>query len=130
MSVLVPISIGELIDKITILEIKKNKISDREKLSNVCRELDSLMAVISRLGIQYPDGELGLIGLELLKVNQELWAIEDHIRDLERIKQFDQEFVDTARSVYIKNDQRAALKARINHLAQSDLREEKSYAAY
>ena len=130
MSALVPISIGELIDKITILQIKKNNISDPEKLSNISKELGFLENVVSDLSIDYPDGELGLIGLELFKVNQDLWLIEDQIRDLERLKKFDREFIDLARSVYMKNDRRASLKAQINLLAGSDIYEEKSYAAY
>ena len=130
MSILVPVSIGELIDKITILEIKNRLIGDPIKLKNVKREYDYLCAVLVENNIGYPSGEMAVIGKDLARVNHELWLIEDQIRECEREKRFDESFVQLARSVYIKNDERASLKYKINCLSGSDLTEEKSYAAY
>jgi hypothetical protein len=126
----VPVSIGELIDKITILEIKEERIADADKLMNVSRELQQLRAVVQQEGLGYPEGLLGSMGGELLAVNRQLWEIEDQIRECERQHDFGADFVELARSVYRRNDQRAALKRDINRLSGSDLIEEKSYAAY
>ena len=130
MSILVPVSIGELIDKITILEIKNRLISDPIKSKNVKREYDYLCSVLVENNIGYPSGEMAVLGKDLARVNNELWLIEDQIRDCERENRFDERFVQLARSVYIKNDERASLKYQINCLSGSDLTEEKSYAAY
>ncbi|MFD2234491.1 DUF6165 family protein [Phaeospirillum tilakii] len=128
MSVLVPVSWGEVIDKITILEIKAERLSDPAKLANVRRELDALAAVRDR---EFP-GHAGLAALagELKTINESLWEIEDEIRDCERAQDFGETFIRLARSVYVTNDRRAAVKRRINDLLGSDLVEEKSYAAY
>lgn len=128
MSVLVPVSWGEIIDKITILEIKGERLADPAKLANVNRELAELVAVRDR---EFP-GHAGLaaLGAELKAVNEGLWVIEDDIRDCERAKDFGPRFIELARAVYVTNDQRAAVKRRINDLLGSDLVEEKSYAAY
>jgi hypothetical protein len=128
MNVSAPISIGELIDKLTILEIKLAEISDREKLSNVSREYETLLAVA-------PDGllasaEVSALREKLKAVNAELWLIEDEIRVKERAHDFGETFIALARAVYLTNDRRAALKREINRLSQSDFVEEKSYAAY
>ncbi|MEO0034977.1 MAG: hypothetical protein RLZZ501_1000 [Pseudomonadota bacterium] len=128
MSVLVPVSWGEVIDKITILEIKAERLGDPAKLANVQRELDALAAVRDRA---FP-GHAGLAALagELKTINESLWEIEDEIRDCERARDFGETFVRLARSVYVTNDRRAAVKRRINDLLGSDLVEEKSYAPY
>lgn len=128
MSVLVPVSWGEVIDKITILEIKAERLSDPAKLANVRRELDALAAVRDR---EFP-GHAGLAALagELKTINESLWEIEDEIRDCERAQDFGETFIRLARSVYVTNDRRATVKRRINDLLGSDLVEEKSYAAY
>jgi hypothetical protein len=128
MNVNAPISIGELIDKLTILEIKLAEISDREKLGNVRREYETLLAVA-------PDGllaraEVSMLRGKLKAVNAELWLIEDEIRVKERAHDFGEAFIALARAVYLTNDRRAALKREINRLSQSDFVEEKSYAAY
>ena len=130
MELLVPASVGELIDKITILEIKSENIEDPAKLSNVKNELSSLMAVVTDLQLGYPVGSLASLGRELSMVNRQLWSIEDDIRDCERRSCFDQTFVDLARSVYRRNDERARLKKMINLQTGSVLVEEKSYASY
>ena len=130
MELLVPVSVGELIDKITILEIKSENIEDPIKLSNVKKELSSLMAVVTDLQLGYPVGSLASLGRELSMVNRQLWSIEDDIRECERSSCFDQTFVDLARSVYRRNDERARLKKMINLQTGSVLVEEKSYESY
>lgn len=124
----IPISWGELIDKITILEIKHERLTNPEALSNVNRELSLLREILQQIGAA-PD-ELETVIDELKEVNEALWEIEDDIRDCERQKDFGDDFIRLARSVYHTNDERAALKKRINILLKSDLVEEKGYAAY
>jgi hypothetical protein len=127
-SVSIEIAPGELIDKITILEIKLERIKDGDKLANVRQEHDTL--VQSRDAAIEAPPELDLLSAELKAANEALWDIEDDIRDCERQKDFGEPFVQLARSVYISNDKRAALKREINELLGSSLIEEKSYAAY
>lgn len=127
MPILVPVSWGELLDKITILEIKTRRIEDSAKLANVGRELEALNAVVG-VGT-LPDGAPVLID-QLRAVNEALWDVEDAIRDCERHKDFGARFVELARSVYHSNDRRAALKRDLNELLGSELVEEKSYQAY
>jgi hypothetical protein len=127
-SVRIEVSPGELIDKITILEIKTERIADEGKLANVRAELATLVA--ARDGALEASSELASLAAELKAVNEALWEIEDHIRDCERAEDFGPRFVELARSVYRTNDRRAALKRRINDLLGSRLIEEKSYAAY
>ena len=127
-SVSVEISPGELIDKITILEIKLYRIEDADKLVNVKHEFEILAA--ARDGALEPTPELDLLSAELKQANESLWQIEDDIRDCERAKDFGDTFVALARAVYINNDKRSQLKRRINALLGSNLIEEKSYAAY
>jgi post-segregation antitoxin (ccd killing protein) len=127
-TVSVEIAPGELIDKITILEIKLERISDTEKLANVSIERDTL--VQARDAALTASADLDRLTAELKTVNEALWEIEDDIRDCERDKDFGQQFIELARSVYITNDKRAALKRQINELLGSHLVEEKSYAAY
>ena len=128
MAVQVPVSWGEVIDKITILEIKAERLTDSAKLANVTRELDELTAVRER---EFPrHGELARLAAELKEINEKLWVIEDDVRDCERHKDFGAAFVALARAVYVTNDQRAAVKRRVNDLLGSALVEEKSYAPY
>ena len=128
MAVTVPVSWGELIDKITILELKSERLSDPAKLENVRRELTMLAAIVDREHANHAD--LRALTTKLRDVNAALWVIEDDIRDCERAKDFGAEFVRLARAVYVTNDQRANIKREINTLLDSELIEEKSYAAY
>lgn len=124
----VPVSPGELVDKITILEIKAERITDEEKLKNVKTELELLVQVWETASV---DAEAVLPLKETLKgINQALWDIEDQIRVKESKQEFDQEFIDLARAVYVQNDQRAAAKKQINAMLGSSIVEEKSYAEY
>jgi hypothetical protein len=125
---LVPISPGELIDKITILEIKSQRMTDPAKLANVRTELAMLAETWSASAYSATDISAEWTGLR--DVNAQLWDIEDRIRDKERDSQFDAAFVELARAVYVTNDERAALKRRINTRLGSVLVEEKSYADY
>jgi hypothetical protein len=124
----VPVSPGELLDKITILRIKSRRMTDPKKLANVGVELDALEAVWASSVYAAIDVEGDVQAL--LAVNERLWSIEDDIRDKERAKVFDAEFVRLARAVYIENDERAAIKRRLNLKLGSELIEEKSYADY
>jgi hypothetical protein len=126
---LVEISNGELLDKISILELKLLKIEDEEKLTNIMVEFDALNPLVIEL-FEKHDGQLQNHYLELAKINGQLWDIEDWIRDCEREKRFDKEFVELARSVYITNDKRCEVKKLINILTSSGLVEEKSYKKY
>jgi hypothetical protein len=123
MIVTAPISVGELIDKITILELKLELITDQAKLSNVRKELDELTNIFDDITIPPIEGHYGL----LKSVNRELWHIEDFKRACERERKFSEEFIDAARKVYLKNDQRAMIKREINEICGSDIVEEKSY---
>lgn len=125
---LVPVSWGELIDKVTILEIKKTQMSDADAIFNVCREL----AALSKIVKQAIDSQSQLQNLKerLFAVNRQLWDIEDAIRQKESSKSFDAGFIELARSVYKTNDQRASLKREINLLVNSPLIEEKAYKPY
>jgi len=120
----IEVSNGEIIDKLTILQIKLERIKDASKLKNIKKEYDELVISSSAISTKDP------LYKALYDINCELWDIEDHIRDLERKKDFGEEFVSTARSIYIKNDKRAELKREINIRTSSDLTEEKSYEKY
>ena len=128
MRILVEIAAGELIDKITILEIKLQNITDRDKLANVRHEYDVLMDVY-RTTIVESEKLRGLV-VELKEINAAIWRIEDDIRSRERVGDFGEAFVALARSVYRTNDIRAAAKREINKLLNSRINEEKSYAEY
>lgn len=119
---------GELIDKITILEIKAERISDVDKVRNVQIELQTLAAARDQAIAATP--ELQHLTDQLKTANEQLWDIEDDIRDCEREKDFGDKFIQLARSVYRSNDRRAALKREINELLGSHLIEEKSYSDY
>ena len=125
---LVPISPGELIDKITILEIKSARMTDAGKLHNVRTELRLLTETWKASGYAATDISAEWAGLR--GVNEKLWDIEDRIRDKERAGEFDARFVELARAVYVTNDERAAIKKQINAKLGSALVEEKSYAEY
>jgi hypothetical protein len=125
---LVPLSPGELLDKITILRIKVARIQDAAKLANVKRELSLLEQTWKDSGAAARDVALDERALE--NVNERLWDIEDRIRDKEARQTFDREFIELARAIYICNDERAAIKKRINLQLGSRLVEEKSYKQY
>jgi hypothetical protein len=122
----VEISNGELLDKISILEIKLDKIKDKDKLVNIQKEFNELNPLCNELFKIY-GGELQVYYLALAKINGQLWDIEDWVRDCEHEKRFDKEFVELARSVYITNDKRSEVKKIINIVTNSGLIEEKSY---
>ena len=124
----VPVSPGELLDKITILRIKSKRMSDTRKLANVRVELK----VLEETWSASPYAKFDIAGdvNALLEVNERLWVIEDDIRDKERAQTFDSEFIRLARAVYFENDERAAIKRRINLKLGSTIVEEKSYAEY
>lgn len=127
-AILTPISPGELLDKLTILQIKSENITDHVKLQNVNVERAALQSVADT---HIPETEkLQSLAAALLSVNKELWAIEDDIRDCERAGNFGKTFIQLARAVYVTNDKRADLKKRINVEMDSKLVEEKSYADY
>ena len=122
-----PISLGELVDKISILIIKKKNISDQSKLEHVNKELEFLKKT---LGKHIKKEEINKYIEILITINSKLWKIEDDIRELERNKIFDQKFIDLARSVYFTNDERAKIKNNINKFFGSELVEVKSYKEY
>jgi hypothetical protein len=123
----IEVSHGEIVDKLTILQIKKENITDPDKLDNITKEYNYLFSVVENdLGIPTSSSEY----LELLSVNKELWVIEDDIRDKERQKEFDDDFIKIARSVYYTNDVRSKIKKEINLKYSSDFVEEKSYEKY
>jgi len=129
MEVQINISVGELIDKITILQIKKEKITNLEKVKKVSYELQLLENILNSFE-KSKINELENLMIELKKINQKLWVIEDDIRLLEKNKKFDNNFIELARSVYITNDERFEVKNKINRLFSSDIEEVKSYEEY
>ena len=124
----VEVSAGEFIDKLTILKLKQERISDPRQAANIRREHDLLQDRFDQVMERTP--ALNALVLRLEEVNRALWDIEDAIREKERVKTFDEEFIGIARSVYIQNDRRAAIKREINALLGSSLVEEKSYSEY
>ncbi len=128
MTIQASISYGEFLDKLTILEIKKERIQDKDKLKNILNELSSVNAAWQNCPASKVDIKAELAALKA--INEKLWVIEDDIRDKERQQNFDQGFIDLARSVYFENDTRAQIKKDINLKLGSDLIEEKSYADY
>ena len=129
MKLTIEISPGELLDKISILELKLLRIKDEEKLRNIQKEFDTLNPQVVELFEKY-DSQLQNHYLELANINGQLWDIEDWIRDCEREKRFDAEFIQLARSVYVTNDRRSEVKKIINTITGSELVEEKSYKEY
>ena len=120
--IFIPVSNGELIDKLTILEIKKEKISNDEKLIKINKEFNELIKLFDT-NFQYEYNELK-------KINLELWNIEDNIRVKEKNNEFDNEFIELARSVYKTNDKRFSIKNKINIKSKSEINEVKSYEKY
>jgi chaperonin cofactor prefoldin len=126
--ILIPISPGELLDKITILQIKAERIADPVKVANVKTELDMLSKVWSE-AVEV-DAEISALTTELKSVNEALWEIEDDIRDEERSRRFGERFIELARAVYVTNDERANAKKKVNLHLNSTIVEEKSYQDY
>mgnify|MGYP003519836740 FL=1 len=126
--ILVPISPGELLDKITILRIKSARMTDPAKLANVRHELAELETTWRQSGAAIP--EVSADEAALQRVNEALWDIEDEIRDQELAQAFDARFIELARAVYVTNDERAAIKKRVNTRLGSTIVEEKSYRPY
>ena len=128
MQLQVPVSVGEVLDKITILQIKLAHISDAAKRANIQNELDALLPLVA--GDAFTTDQMQILMAELKSVNETLWDIEDDIREKEAVKSFDAEFIRLARAVYITNDKRAEIKKQINLATGSALVEEKSYESY
>ena len=128
MQLQVPVSVGEVMDKITILQIKLAHISDAAKRANIQNELDALLPLVA--GDVFTTDQMQALMAELKLVNEALWDIEDDIREKEAAKSFDAEFIRLARAVYITNDKRAEIKKQINLVTGSALVEEKSYESY
>jgi len=124
----VPVSPGEVLDKITILEIKSERMSDPEKVANVCAELALLQET---WGNNISDDEtIRRLHAQLKEINEALWEIEDDIRDKERLREFDDRFIELARAVYVTNDRRSQVKKELNLHLGSEIIEEKSYQDY
>ena len=128
MAVMIPASVGEVMDKLTILQIKAERITDSEKLVNIHNEIAALEPVCNAEA--YQTETVTNLVIALKGVNEELWDIEDKIRLKEAAKHFDEDFIALARAVYVTNDRRAELKKQINQETGSDLVEEKSYQDY
>lgn len=130
--ILAPVSVGEIFDKLSILQIKEQKIADPIKLSNVKTEIKELNKSIIDLDINEKSSQdvLDALKNELYETNFKLWDIEDALRKLESQKKFEREFISLARQVYITNDKRAEIKKEINRLTDSDIVEEKHYSEY
>jgi septal ring factor EnvC (AmiA/AmiB activator) len=118
MKITIPVSVGELIDKITILEIK-SLFTDNQYVTKELEELNKIKSTITQYILEYE--------ISLKKVNEKLWKIEDKLRKLEKEQRFDEEFIELARSVYITNDERANIKRKINEVCNSDFQEIKLY---
>ena len=132
MKILAPISVAEIFDKLSILQIKEQKISEPTKLSNVKNEINELKKSIIDFEVDQQSYSNLLNGLKakLFETNSKLWDIEDALRKLEKEKIFEQEFISLARQVYITNDERAEIKKEINELTGSSIIEEKYYSEY
>ena len=130
--ILAPVSVGEIFDKLSILQIKEQKIADPIKLNNVKTEIKELNKSIIDLDINEKSSQdvLDALKTELYETNFKLWDIEDALRELESQKKFEREFISLARQVYITNDKRAEIKKEINRLTGSDIVEEKHYSEY
>ena len=126
--ILIPISPGELLDKITILQIKSERIADPAKVANVRTELEMLDAVWRQAVDE--DDTIAALTAELKSINEALWEIEDDIRDEERNRRFGERFIELARAVYVTNDERANAKKKVNLYLNSSIVEEKSYQDY
>ncbi|MBT8058498.1 MAG: hypothetical protein KJO33_02815 [Gammaproteobacteria bacterium] len=127
-NILVPVSPGEVLDKITILEIKFERMTDPDKVANVRTELELLRETWQKAITD--DEVIQRLHDELKKINEALWEIEDDIRDKERVKEFDERFIELARAVYFTNDKRSQIKKQLNLHLGSQIIEEKSYQDY
>jgi hypothetical protein len=127
MMVHVPVSVGELVDKITILRIKLAHVRTDTQTHNISTELSQLTTILDQLALPV---DIATHTAQLHAINQDLWTIEDAKRQHEKLQLFDSAFVELARAVYIKNDQRAAIKRQINQITLSDIVEEKMYDVY
>ena len=123
----IPVSIGEMIDKLSILQVKKNKVKDKTKLEFIDKEFELLYNFSSEY---LNNSETELIYHQLVSVNTNLWEIEDELRVMEKEKNFGDEFVSSARKVYFTNDERFRLKNEINLITESEIREVKEYVKY
>ena len=128
MKIEIPISCGELVDKLTILQIKKIKIEEKNKLEQVNKEFEYLMKTYSDILKKFPN--LNEMYDRLYQINLKLWEIEDKVRLFEKNDKFDQSFIDLARNVYQTNDLRFTIKNEINEYLNSDVKEQKSYEQY
>ena len=128
MKISVPISVGELFDKISILEIKKIKIKDKTKLQDIKFELNALKQILTKKRLHKKNNKEQYT--KLFNINKRLWNIEDKKRSYEKSKKFDKAFIELARKVYLLNDKRAKIKNKINHISGSMIREVKSYEKY
>ena len=128
MKISVPISVGELFDKISILEIKKIKIKDKTKLQDIKFELNLLKQILTKKRLNKKNNKEQYT--KLFNINKRLWNIEDKKRSYEKSKKFDKAFIELARKVYLLNDRRAKIKNKINHISGSMIREVKSYEKY
>jgi len=128
MTIKVDVSVGEFLDKVTILEIKSERIKDQAKLENVNKELTLMKEVWNKS--EFAKADISDETDRLKKINEKIWEIEDNIRDKERDRNFDEGFVELARSVYYSNDERANIKKELNLKLGSGLVEEKSYSDY
>ena len=128
MKIEIPISCGELVDKLTILQIKKIKIKEKNKLEQVNKEFEYLMKIYSDILKKFPN--LNEMYDRLYQINLKLWEIEDKVRMCEKNDKFDQSFIDLARNVYQTNDLRFTIKNEINEYLNSDVKEQKSYEQY
>ena len=128
MKIEIPVSFGELVDKLTILNIKKDKIEDKEKLKNIDKEYNHLNLIYKK----YSENDLNVSNLfkSLYEINLKLWDVEDNLRLNEKQNKFNDDFIDFARSVYKLNDERFILKSELNKLVDSEIVEEKSYEDY
>jgi len=122
----IPVSLGEVIDKLSILSIKKIEIKNKKKLIDINKEYNLLLIIYNK----FLNKELAKLYNDIYIINYKLWKIEDDIRDKERNKEFDDIFIELARSVYITNDERMNIKNIINHNSNSDIKEHKSYKPY
>ncbi len=126
--ILAEISVGELFDKITILQIKKSKIKDKNKLSNVEKELNSLNETLDKNGLKNTDEKLKNLVKDLAEINEDLWNIEEEKRLSEKNNDFGENFIKLSRDVYKKNDTRAKIKLEINNYLGSNIKEVKSHS--
>ena len=123
----VPVSVGELIDKLSILQVKKSKVKNPDKLKFIEKEYDLLLSMSSEY---FNNVEIIETYKELVDVNLKLWEVEDELRVIENTKVFDNKFIELARAVYYTNDERFRLKDRINNLTNSEIKEQKDYKEY